>query len=92
MISVGTLPGMNILKEVPTHTITRLLSGNFPVTVLLKLRANIAHHRTHVANTKPRSCLVRGKSLACGEVVDDLSLLGESVARHSVESPWVLGF
>jgi len=90
-IPVGTVTGMDVLKEVPTRTSAGLLGNDLPVAVLLELRADVAHHSTHVTDTEARTSLVGGESLTCGEVVNDPTLLGESVARHNVESPWMQG-
>jgi hypothetical protein len=81
---------MGVLHEVASATVAGGLSDALPVSVLLHLSADVADHGAEVSHTETRLGFVRGESLAGGEVVDALSLLGKSVARHSVESLLVL--
>ena len=78
---------MSVLHEVTGGTVGGILRDDFPVTVLLDHRANVADGGAKVRNAEPRTSLGGGESLAAGEVVDDAALLGESVVTHNTESP-----
>ena len=77
---------MSVLHEVAGATVAGRLSDAFPVTVLLHLSTNVADHGAEVTDTETSLSFVLSESLAGGEVVDALSLLSKSVARHSVFS------
>ena len=74
---------MGVLHEVAGATTGGLLADDLPVTERLDLRTNVADGGSEVTNAKSALGLVAGESLAAGEVVDDTTLLGESVVHKN---------
>ena len=81
--TVGTVAGVGVLHEVAGATTGGLLADDLPVTERLDLRTNVADGGSEVTNAESALGLVAGESLAAGEVVDDTTLLGESVVHKN---------
>jgi hypothetical protein len=77
---------MGVLHEVTGHTSRSFLRGDFPVTVGFNLRLDVADRSAKVTDSESGLRLVGSEALAAGKVVDDPTLLGESVT-HNIESP-----
>ena len=84
--TVHAVTRMGILHEVTGHTSRSFLRGDFPVTVGFNLRLDVADRSAKVADSESGLRLVGSEALAAGKVVDDPTLLGESVT-HNIESP-----
>ena len=83
---VGAGARVGVLHEVAGATADGGLTDDLPVTERLDLRTDVADGGSEVANAESAACLGGGKTLAAGEVVDDTTLLGESVV-HKNDAP-----
>ena len=75
---------VGVLHEVTSVTVGGGLGNDLPVTECLDLRLDVADGGSEVTDTESALSLVRGESLAAGEVVDDTTLLGESVVHNTI--------
>ena len=78
---------MGVLHEVAGATAGGRFRDDLPVTVSLNEVTDVADGGAQVGDTEAGTSLGRSESLAASEVVDHAALLGESVVRHSKESP-----
>jgi hypothetical protein len=85
--TVGAITRMGVLHEVASATTDSRLRDDLPVTVSLYEFTDVADGGAQIGDTESATSLSGGESLAASEVVDHAALLGESVVRHSKESP-----
>jgi hypothetical protein len=74
---VGAITWVSVAHEVASGA-TALNRLNLPIAVLLDLLTNVAHGSAEVLNSILGLCFARVDTPTTGEMIDDLTLLGES--------------